>query len=331
LNAISKMITYAAVWICFAANAKPFNAFNSYTLYQKNYIGLSYQSQQQQGKALFFSFHDHDPRFGNTNFHTHFYYNPLQEAKEQYQQIQLGVNYYINRQLAVQVALPYKKITRYLDETEPYRLKGIGDLIVGTSYHLYNSKLFNPKASIQHIATINMQAKFKTGKFNIANEMNDIDPYLQPGTGSFDVTGTLEHRSVFEGFNLQANLYYTYRGISYYQIKFGNTYGCSIQAEKVVFSKAATTINLLAQLNYQQKKADQLEERIIQRPNTYKGLQLQVGSLALFKQIGIELNTALPVYYRYDDFGMRFQPVFFIHFFFLFSDTLPPLKHLNNN
>jgi len=297
-------------------HSQEFISSTSALFYQKNYVGLSYQNYSQNGQAILFSFHDHDPRFGNMNFHTHLYNNPFEQIKEQFQSIHLNSNYYLNKRFAVGFSVPYNISIRHFEEEAPHRLQGIGDIKVGATYHLYDSKLFKPKANIQHISTLLVFGKFKTGKYNIANDLNDIDPYLQAGTGSFDLSGKFQQQLLFKRFYLNAAFEYVYKGISYYQMKFGNQYAVNLTAEYAILNNETIKLHVLTNFAYRQKKGDMLENKAIKRPNSYKEVYNKTGILVAYQSWAFQIETALPLYVQYEDFSMRWKTATFVKIFF---------------
>lgn len=308
------------VFVCLAVLSKgqsqEFISSTSALFYQKNYLGLSYQNYSQNGRAILFSFHDHDPRFGNMNFHTHLYDNPFEQIKEQFQSIHLSGNYYLNKRFAVGLNVPYNISIRHFEEDSPYRLQGIGDVTVQAKYHLHDSKLFKPKATVQHISTLTAFGKFKTGKYNITNHLNDIDPYLQAGTGSFDLAGNLQHQILFKRFNLNAAFQYNYKGVSYYQMKFGNQYAVNFTAEYAILHKKIIQLRAFSNLTYRQKQNDTLENKPIKRPNKYKEIYNKSGILAAYQNWTLQIETAIPLYVQYEDFSMRWKAATFVKIFF---------------
>jgi len=275
--------------------------------YQQNKIGLSYHHYNQKGRAILFSFHDHDPRFGNSNFHVHLYNNPLEEVKEQYQSLLLNGNYYLNKRFSLLFEIPYNISTRYFEDAKPYRLQGLGDVKIGATYHVYDSNLFKPNASLQQISSVTVWGKFKTGKYNNANELNDIDPYLQAGTGSFDVSATAEHQVFYKQFSLDAAFSYTYTGISYYQLKFGNRYIFRLGGAYRVFDQSNIQLQLLSHFTYAQKQKDRLEKKAIARPNQSIETLYHIGFLLSYSNWAVQLQTAIPLSVKYDDFAMRWK------------------------
>jgi len=275
--------------------------------YQKNKIGLHYQQYSQKGQAILFSFHDHNPRFGNNNFHTHLYNNPFEEVKEQYQRLLLNGNYYLNKRFSLIFEIPYHKSTRYFEEAESYRLKGVGDIKLGATYHVYDSKLLKPDALTQQISSLYVWGKFKTGKYNIANELNDIDPYLQPGTGSLDFSATLEHQVLFSQFSIDAALSYDYNGISYYQLKFANRYSFRLGGSYKFIHQSHIQLHFLSHLSYTKKQNDALESKAIARPNRYSETLFHTGLLFSYTNWTFQIQTAIPIYVLYDDFAMRWK------------------------
>ncbi len=270
-------------------------------------MGLSYQHYSQNGRAILFSFHDHDPRFGNSNFHIHLYDNPFEEVQERYQRFSLYGNYYLNKRFSVAWEIPYHTSTRFFKEGEPYTLKGIGDVKIGATYHLYDSKLFKPKSTVQQISTLSIFGKFKSGKFNIANELNDIDPYLQAGTGSFDVAASLQHDILFKRLYFNAVLRYLHTGVSYYQLKLGNRYAFQLGGAYRILNRKNLQLNILSDVSYEKKQQDRLENKLIERPNQYQQILYSAGLLLNYSTWAIQIQTAVPVYRIYDDFMMQWK------------------------
>jgi len=298
---------------------KVVSSFSPALFYQKNKIGISYQQYSQSGQAILFSFHDHDPRFGNSNFHIHLYNNPFEEVKEQYQNLLLNGNYYLNKRFSVLFEIPYNISTRYFEEAEPYRLQGLGDVKIGANYHFYDSKLFKPDASLQQISSISVLGKFKTGKYNIANELNDIDPYLQTGTGSFDVSATLLHQVLYNRLNFNAALSYYYTGISYYQLKFGNRYAFQLGGSYAIIQQPDLQLHILNHISYIKKQKDTLESKDIARPNQYSELLFDAGFLLNYSNWALQLQAAIPVAFQYEYFTMRWKMATSFKIFYTFN------------
>lgn len=190
--------------------------------YQQNFIGLSQNYFSQSGPSIFFSFHDHDPAFGNSNFHTHTFFDPFTDAKETIITTSIEAQYYLIDQIAFGFKLPIHKHQRiYKDEI--IKVTGLGDLMLNTLYHFYNSKNFNPNEKVNHLLTGFFQVQIPTGIYRQADILNDIEPHIQNGTGSFNYDIMLAYKMDYNKWRFNLSSIYHLNQKNYYQFKVGNS------------------------------------------------------------------------------------------------------------
>lgn len=155
-----------------------------------SFLRLSFDQQVRKGVVRFMTFHNHNPQYNiRSDYHQHLYYQPFDEAKEYNQQISLQGQYYLNTRTGIQFTFPYTQQRRqFLNGDSQTKKGGIGDISVHGLYQLYNSRLFQLDTRTQrqqHIFLLKMGGRIPTGKFANFDELNELEPHLQPGMGSW--------------------------------------------------------------------------------------------------------------------------------------------------
>lgn len=266
-----------------------------------SYVGLSYNNLIKNGYTSAFAFHDHDPKFGNNNFHIHNNCNPFKTGKEVFQAIVLTGQYAINKKIALTVNLPYSIKTQQFENEVGLQRKGLGDVELGFTYNLLETKPQLLLSKAKHSTFLSLFAKLKTGKFNAATGLNDIDPHIQNGTGSTNWEAILRHFVDFKKWNLDAMFAYELNTKNYYQFKRGNALEVSILGAYTFNIKEGTWLKPGIRFSYQNKTADTMEDRMILKPTSFKAILTNASIIFAYKHSTINFSYGKTVQLKYDE------------------------------
>jgi len=266
----------------------------------QTYVGLSYHNQIKRGYASAFAFHDHDPRFGNSNFHVHNYCNPFVDGREVLQAITLKGQYALNEKIALAVNLPYSLKTQVFADSLNLFRQGFGDVALGFKYALYKSKNEQLFSKVNHQTIFSIYAQFKTGKYNEATELGDIDPHIQNGAGTTNWQASLQHVIIFDNWQLNSEINYQLNTKNYYQFRKGNTYEAFIEGVYNFDLKESMIFSPIINVFYQKKIVDTMEERMILKPTGYETFAIGAGFGLLYEKMIFRFNCSIPVYLNYE-------------------------------
>jgi len=270
---------------------------------QQNFIGLSNSFFTQTGPSIFFSFHDHNPAFGNSNFHTHTFFDPFTDARETINTTSIEAQYYIIKQIAFGIKLPYH-IHKRTYKNESIKKTGIGDAMFYALYHIYNSQYFNPNENGNHLITALFQIHAPTGIYRQPDELNDIEPHFQNGVGSFNFDLMLDYQFLLNNwkFNLSSVCHINQK--NYYQFKVGNSLVSRVAAN-YNFHFYKLKLNVLTGIDYTVKKSDSLENENISEPNRYDGFGSFNELSIQYKKTKFIADFFKVIQYQYDDLSMQ--------------------------
>jgi len=299
------MLSFNKILLCFLV--LEMFTFNSVTANNnlQSYVGLSYNNQLKKGYLSAFAFHDHDPRFGNSNFHIHNYCNPFVAGKEILQFLNLNAQYRINKKIAVNISLPYSLKSQVFGDSLNLFRNGIGDISIGFKYALFSSNAAVLFSKTKHQTIISINAKLNTGKYNTATDLGDIDPHIQNGSGSNNWQVAMQHFIAFDKWSFNGSASYFLNTKNYYQFKKGNAFEALLASGYTFKFNNEILLTPTLQLSYQKNKADTMEDRVILKPTEYE-VFLMGGAIELqLKRTIFCINFALPAYLKYKQVDVR--------------------------
>jgi len=265
----------------------------------QTFVGLTYSSQIKSGYMSAFAFHDHDPKFGNSNFHVHNYCNPFVTGKEVLQNLVLNGQYVVNKKITITISLPYSLKTQLFGDSINLFRKGIGDIELGVKYSLFESEGQQLRSSIKQQTLLAVYTTLKTGKYNVATDLNDIDPHIQNGNGSTGWRASLQHFINFSRWDLSGAFDYLLKTKNYYQFKKGNSYKASIAASYNFNFSNDFLLKPAINLSYLNKIADTMEDKLIVKPTGYKAFSIGTNIEFRYKNTVIGFKYETPIYLNY--------------------------------
>ena len=132
-----------------------------------------------------------------------------------------------------------------------YSPGGIGDLVVGARHALYRA----PQRSL----VMGVGAKLPTGKNGLIDDFDDtvMDPTLQPGTGSGDVTASLQwSNAAAGGTQLAVSTSYQINSTDDYRYRFGNDAIGAITASRL-FGRVTPSLQIKLNVRAYSRFVDQ--------------------------------------------------------------------------
>ena len=217
MSFVSKSIAVAALSIFLLSStlwAQPYPP-------DRSFFRLQTQQQQYKGLTQYMLFHNTTAT--NLPYHQHYIYDPFGNSAETFTALQATARYYLNRRTFAQVTLPYHLKKRLTADTLNMHQTGMGDILAGGGYQVYNSQLFMPHAPLQHLFIIQAFAGLPTGAYSRFNAINEVEPHSMPGMGSFHFIFGAEYWLWFRRFSLLAAGNYQLNRENKYTYQYGNT------------------------------------------------------------------------------------------------------------
>jgi len=271
----------------------------------ESYIELQHNIVKSNGPAVFYTFHDHDPKFGLTNFHSHLYFNPFGETNELVQTSSIKFQQYINKRIGGSIYLPLAIQQKTFDEQSKSNV-GIGDLVIAGMYHVYDSDLFEKYSKRRYQLLLQTKVSIPTGSFNIPDDENEIEPHFQTGTGAINTQVVLSN--IFhlnkDQTQIQAQFVYRHFSLNKYQFQFGRWFGASLNASHV-FKISNNGLEPNLGIQFIRKEKDRMQLGEIGEASAFDLLSAIAGLSYLHKSSTFKLRYALPLYQQTETFGLR--------------------------
>lgn len=279
------------------------------------YMELNYQQQQRKGIVRYMTFHDHDPKHlqSNPNFvaHRHQYYKPFTQSTERFHQLQFVGQYALNKRTIIRAVIPYWQKQR-IEESDfesqvTKKRAGIGDIWVQGKYQLFNSNLVQLNNNIQHIFWIGAGIKAPTGRGDHFDALNELEPKLEVGTGSWDFLGSLDYWWNYQYLQIEANATYQYNGKSRYTYQFGNAIHGQLKASYYwQWNNWVIQPHLQASVYY--KTADEMNGRVVTLEDTERTIGFGgIGSAMGYRNIKLHFQYQHPIRERLAELQMETQ------------------------
>lgn len=229
-----------------------------------NFLKIKRQTIEREGTQNYMTFHDHNAP--NLPYHDHYYRDPLTSNVETYTVTSLEAQWYLNSRTLSYLYLPYIANRRNLNTplNEVMKKNGLGDILVGGKYYLYNSALYRTRPNFKQYLLFGVGMKFPTGSYNdFDSKTNEIEPTLQPGSGTTDFLLSADYQLQFKHFILQAAATYRINQENRYTYRYGNRLNIGVEAlyEWSVDSNLEIVPNVSLQLT--DAKSNELNGKLI--------------------------------------------------------------------
>ena len=125
--------------------------------------------------------------------------------KETFVSYDIWGRYFFNPRLQVAVSTTFTDNYHHENDTLTNSIAGIGDIQTIALYRLVNSKYSTDTNRISHRLTVGGGFKLPTGSFNKVGMEEELDPHMQPGTGSLDYLLIAEYLVRYHRFGMSFN------------------------------------------------------------------------------------------------------------------------------
>ncbi len=252
--------------------------------FRTHYIGLHYQ--HQVFKTL------HHESLGTEKTST-----------ELLQSFELRGRYNINNRIQILGFVPVH-YNQQIEETNRTSFKGLGDLSALINYHLINSENKTCTEWKQNLQ-IGAGLKLPTGKSKQLDVNNIWNPYLQAGTGSWDVLMDVIYTLRYKKYGLNNTILYTLNSVNQNQYQFGNRMSVNssfFMIEEYKYIIWAPNFGLQTSLT-----GSDVHDGYRVVNSGGDNLSLAVGSDFYYKNIYLGMNVALPLYNNNDLISPQFK------------------------
>jgi hypothetical protein len=165
--------------------------------FQKNFIGL------RSSFARFESRHTDDHHVSDEKSHT----------------TELWARYYPHKRIQLIASLPYHS-KQQQGELSSYQVRGWGDLVLNVNYTVLNRNRDSFKW--KHLWLLGAGVKLPTGKTNFTNAGEELNPSIQPGSGSLDYLYNTSYAIRYKKVGLSNDLQYRLNYENRDKYAFGN-------------------------------------------------------------------------------------------------------------
>ena len=239
------------------------------------------------------------PGFNNTphedHGHTHDSGSDIYYQEKHFSYNITGV-YYPTKKLSITAVLPYNHNILLQEGVVLDKLSGVGDVSLLTQYHIINGLGENEDTvKVIHRLTLGAGIKLPTGRFNIEGYEEDIEPYLQPGSGSVDFPFSMQYLMMVKGFGLAPVFSFKLNTTNRNGFKFANTINSKLT---FFYSKTVKKFNITpsAGLNLDHGGKAKINAVAYGKDTGGNLLTTFYGVDMSFKNIGVNFAYFQPVY-----------------------------------
>lgn len=176
--------------------------------YQKNFAALSWEHKTTDSRA-----------FISSDYSSHYQLNSVEAIGK----------YFPIKRLYISAILPYQ-FNMNDDAGSVQKVNGFGDITLSSGYSVLKSNDSICK-KWDHSLTFGAGVKMPTGKYRIEDADGVlISPYLQPGTGSWDVLVNASYSFNYGNFGFFSDANYQLNTVNNDEFKFGNRFSASLSA-----------------------------------------------------------------------------------------------------
>lgn len=241
-----------------------------------SYLRLQWLQQRFEGLTQYMLYHNTTAT--NLPYHQHYIYDPFGNSTETNAQLQAEASYYLNRRTFVQANIPYVIKKRITADTLNMKESGLGDIMLGGGYQLFNSQLYKPDALWRHLFTVQAGVKLPSGIYQRFNDINEVEPHSMPGTGSLSFLFSATYYTQFKRISVWANANYRLNRANKYTYRFGNTYATelTLQYRQPLWK----TIALMPQtgFSWQKQNQDYMNQKPSPEYTQAQWLMLHIGA-----------------------------------------------------
>ena len=237
--------------------------FGSNDLYAQNFqpqtqISFTSKNYELEGATRYYLYHRFDPnrsQFG----HEHLIYDPFVNSIEFYSRDELTFNLLSNKRWLYEGSIFLHKNRRKESPTHNDRELGLGDLILGGHYLLYDSDLFATDKNRRIQSWIGGFIKLPIGTFDRFNKDAELEPQFQAGTGSTDYFIKTNNLIFINKIIFEVRGEYRINGKNKYGYQFGNR----IEAEATVWYQLLKPLQIGGTFLYENFQSDIMNDREI--------------------------------------------------------------------
>jgi len=234
---------------------------------------------------------------------------------EEYNNYDVYGNFYINHRLQFNFNTSFSDNYEKENDSIITNIGGLGDVTLLLKYQLFNSKKSNDtiiKNKLIYRLSIATGIILPTGNYNKnsitgfqTKPTNDggttsvpeteIDPHLQPGTGSFGYLLLTEYLVKFNSIGINLNASYRMNSTNKNEFRFANRFNSNIALFSLI--KIKTNIKLMPQLglSYEKSKRDQFQNQPFMESGG-TALLLNSGINLFINKLSIGIDYYYPVY-----------------------------------
>jgi len=158
-------------------------------------------------------------------FHRSFESVPIDESErtssEIFNTVEAWGRFYPVKRIQLLAFIPFN--FNATDDGSKQSVSGFGDISLSANYTVVNTS-DSCERKWRHLLLAGAGIKLPAGRYKVKDDNGDINPYLQPGTGSVDFTFYSVYSIRFKKFGMQADAEYRSNTKNKQGYKFGNTF-----------------------------------------------------------------------------------------------------------
>ena len=252
--------------------------------YNQNAIGLRFRTSSYTGN------HSHNNIIGNSDGHIH---TESSANYEFYGTYALWGRWYPVPKLQLTGNFPISDNYEMENNEKASHITGIGDLMLVALYQVYNTPSDSSSAFNQRLF-LGGGIKFPTGVYRETSSDGELEPLLQPGTGSFDFIASLNYLAKIKKAGLNTDITYRINTSNKNGFQFANRLNATVLLFYKIPIKAWTLIPS-GGVYYEQALMD-LDNNTYLQNTGGKVLFSQFGVDIYYKNFSVNFGYQIPVY-----------------------------------
>jgi hypothetical protein len=234
--------------------------------------------------------------------------------KEQYNSYDLILNIALGKRVNLLISNSFSDNYVYKNDSIIDNISGVGDMQVIINHKLFYTKVSNDslaKNRFLHRLTIGAGIELPTGSFNkqsvksyetkvtgntiLGQPLTELDPHLQPGTGSLNYLFLIEHLVKYNIIGWNTNLSYKINSANKNEFKFANRFNVNSSLFLMATINKNITIMPNSGISYEFSERDS-QNNILEMDSGGEAAFITPGLKLLIKNIALDINYFHPIH-----------------------------------
>ncbi len=154
--------------------------------------------------------------------------------REMYATLEVRADIWLSQRFSVLTSIPVVQNARSIGGDSPVRAGGVGDPFVLARYTVLNSRGNEDRSTAVHRVLLGAGLKLPLGSTDRRYNDIELDPDLQPGTGSWDLLASMEYHVRFERWAASLQVIGRQNGENDEGMRFGTGISSSMELARIL-------------------------------------------------------------------------------------------------